>query len=74
MRQHVTDATITVNGKRRPFAASDVAALLEGMGYGSEPAGVAVALNGSVVPRSRWHDERLSPGDAVEIVGAVQGG
>ena len=38
------------------------------------PRGVAVARNGEVVPRSRWEDQRLEPGDALELVTAVAGG
>ncbi len=36
--------------------------------------GVAVAVDGDVVPRSSWDDRMLTEGAAVEIVGAVQGG
>lgn len=36
--------------------------------------GVAVAVDGAVVPRSQWATTRLRPGSAVEIVTAVQGG
>lgn len=36
--------------------------------------GVAVALAGSVVPRSRWAATELSEGVELEIVTAVQGG
>jgi sulfur carrier protein len=36
--------------------------------------GIAVALNGSVVPRSAWGETALRPGDSVEIVRAMQGG
>lgn len=36
--------------------------------------GVAVALAGAVVPRSRWHQTALTEGDELEIVTAVQGG
>jgi sulfur carrier protein len=39
-----------------------------------DPRGVAVALDGEVVPRSRWSTTRLADGQAVEIVRAVQGG
>ncbi|MFD0560538.1 sulfur carrier protein ThiS [Stackebrandtia endophytica] len=35
--------------------------------------GIAVAVNGEVVPGSRWH-RRLSDGDQIEILTAVQGG
>ncbi|MBZ5736441.1 sulfur carrier protein ThiS [Nocardioides sp. TRM66260-LWL] len=36
--------------------------------------GVAVALNGAVVPAAAWHETRLSENDAVEVVTAHQGG
>lgn len=36
--------------------------------------GVAVALNGEVVPKSQWESTRLTPGDQVEIVTAAAGG
>ncbi|NDK33092.1 sulfur carrier protein ThiS [Nesterenkonia haasae] len=36
--------------------------------------GVAVALDGEVVPRSRWAVTELSAGQDLEIVTAVQGG
>ncbi|MBX3102613.1 MAG: sulfur carrier protein ThiS [Bacteroidetes bacterium] len=36
--------------------------------------GVAVALNGQVVPRSEWTATSLKSGDVIEIVRAFQGG
>ena len=36
--------------------------------------GVAVALNGEIVHRTRWHETEVHDGDDVEIVRAVQGG
>ncbi|MFE6734482.1 sulfur carrier protein ThiS [Microbacterium sp. NPDC057650] len=36
--------------------------------------GVAVAVGGAVVPRSRWSARRVAEGDEIEIVTAVQGG
>ncbi len=36
--------------------------------------GVAIALNGAVVPAAAWPDTRLSENDAVELVTAHQGG
>jgi sulfur carrier protein len=36
--------------------------------------GVAVAVDGEVVPRARWDDTVLAPDTRVEIVAAVQGG
>jgi sulfur carrier protein len=36
--------------------------------------GIAVAVNGAVVPRGEWSATALRPGDAVEVLTAVQGG
>ncbi|MVQ42079.1 sulfur carrier protein ThiS [Microbacterium sp. MAH-37] len=36
--------------------------------------GVAVAVGGAVVPRSRWSAHQVAAGDEIEIVTAVQGG
>jgi sulfur carrier protein len=46
---------------------------LEQLGV-DDPRGVAVALDGEVVPRSGWATTRLHEGQAVEILRAVQGG
>ena len=39
-----------------------------------EERGVAVALNGEVVPRGAWMSTTLRGGEHVEVVRAVQGG
>ena len=36
--------------------------------------GVAVAVNGSVVPRGSWAETVLTEADEVEVLTAVQGG
>lgn len=36
--------------------------------------GVAVAVEGEVVPRSEWSARLLAEGEAIEVVHAVQGG
>jgi len=63
--------TITVNGEphdlRGPTTVADL------LGDRSRQ-GTAVAVNGDVVPRARHAEVSLRPGDAVEIVTAVQGG
>ncbi len=38
------------------------------------PRGIAVALNGCVVPAAEWADTSLHEGDVVEVVTAHQGG
>jgi len=35
---------------------------------------IAVERNGEIVPRSRYADSRLVPGDTLEIIAAVGGG
>lgn len=41
---------------------------------GIEPRGVAVAVDGEVVPRSAWSKALLADGARVEVVGAAAGG
>jgi sulfur carrier protein len=36
--------------------------------------GIAVAVNGAVVPRGVWTSTTIRDGDAVEVLTAVQGG
>ena len=43
-------------------------------GAPEEGRGVAVAIDGEVVPRGRWDDVALADGARVEVVQAVQGG
>ena len=69
MSQH-----IQVNGKPESLAASTLDALLRTKGVAAGAKGVAVALNGQVVPASRWLDTALSPGDELEIVRPFSGG
>jgi sulfur carrier protein len=64
---------IYVNGDEQQDAAT-VAALLERLGFGERARGVAVALDGEVVPRAEWHAARRAPGTRVGVVGAIQGG
>ena len=64
---------IVVNGTEQENAAS-VIALLERLGLGAAPRGVAVALDGEVLPRAQWAARPLHEGARVEVVGAIQGG
>jgi sulfur carrier protein len=50
-----------------------LADLLEHLGIG-DPRGIAVALDGDVVPRSSWSTTRLTEGQTVEVLRAIQGG
>jgi sulfur carrier protein len=66
--------TIRVNGESEPLSAATVEALLTEKATDTSQRGIAVALNGAVVPRAAWRDTVLKPGDSVEIVRARQGG
>jgi sulfur carrier protein len=64
---------VVLNGEKVELAdGATVAAVLEGMGGPSS--GRAVAVNGEVVPRSRWAEVVLAPSDRVEVLTAAQGG
>ncbi len=66
---------IELNG--RPHELPDGAALDAAVGAsGADPEarGVAVALDGEVVPRSEWERTPLCDGQAVEVLAAIQGG
>ena len=64
---------LTVNGRpqSRPETCS-VAALVAEITEANR--GVAVAVNGTVVPRSTWAAVDLADGDKVEVLTAAQGG
>jgi len=74
MTQVATQPTIRINGENEPLAAATIAILLEEKAVDTGQRGIAVALNGSVIPRSAWADTELKSGDSVEIVRARQGG
>ncbi len=64
---------VTVNGQDRSVDDNcSVGDLADSVGVG--PSGVAVAVNGEVVPRSSWPATPLHDGDRVELLGAMQGG
>ena len=67
--------TIEVNGERIEVdEPATVTAVVERIGAGGDRRGVAVAVNGEVVPRSAWDSTELADGERVEVVGAIQGG
>ncbi len=66
-------SVIRINGKDEALAAATVAELLLSRGI-EKPRGVAVALNGTVVPAARWRETPLSVGDEIEIVRPFGGG
>jgi sulfur carrier protein len=65
---------IRINGQDEILSVSTLAALLEEKAVDVGQRGIAVALNGTVVPRTAWSETPLQGGDVVEIVRARQGG
>jgi sulfur carrier protein len=67
--------TVTINGERRELpAGATVASLIASLHNAPEGRGVAVAVEGEVVPRAQWPSTALPEGATVEVVVAVQGG
>jgi sulfur carrier protein len=64
---------VLVNGQAREVAAGStvdrVVAAVTDLEYG-----VAVAVNGEVLPRHGWPGASVCDGDQIEIITAVQGG
>ena len=65
---------MTVNGEERDCEAANLAELCTAEGVEPGRRGIAVALNGRVVPREDWDRTALAPQDRVEIVRAFAGG
>jgi sulfur carrier protein len=66
---------IMLNGEPRDLRDyATVADAVDASGAPDSHDGVAVAVGGEVIPRSRWADQVLAEGDQVEVLQAVQGG
>ena len=66
---------IVLNGEHHELGAGDtVAVALERIGLELDARGVAVAVDGEVVPRAGWHSFTLPEGAQVEVLTAMQGG
>jgi sulfur carrier protein len=66
---------IVLNGEPREVAErASVRDAIVAAGAPEEARGVAVAIDGEVVPRRHWDELPLEEGQRVEVVRAVQGG
>jgi len=66
---------IELNGEPRELAAgATLADAVRESGAGDGARGVAVALDGVVVPRAEWEATALAGGQSVEVLAAIQGG
>lgn len=64
---------VWINGEQRELA--DGATVPDALGALDLPhVGVAVAVDGEVVPKARWDGTVLDEGARVEVLTAVQGG
>ena len=65
---------ITINGEQRTVNASTLVDLLKTESINPSAKFVAVAINGSVIPRPSWSITKVETGDSVEIVQPAPGG
>jgi sulfur carrier protein len=65
---------IFVNGEPRDRTGATVAELLVDLGVDPTARGVAVAVDGEVIPRAAWGALTVNEGQRVEALSAMQGG
>ena len=65
---------IFVNGEPSERAGATVAELLAELGVDAGARGVAVAVDGEVIPRAEWGELTVNEGQRVEALSAMQGG
>ena len=64
-----------VNGEPREVAeGTTVGALVVELGLPAQGRGVAVAVDGEIVPRAKWRERHVNEGERVEALSAMQGG
>ena len=67
--------TVLLNGEPHTLPDGATAAdAVRAAGAPEDARGVAVALDGEVVPRGEWGSTALTEGGQVEVLSAVQGG
>ena len=66
---------VTLNGSETEVAdGATVGGVLDRLDVPEGRRGVAVAVDGEVVPRGEWDERSLAQGARVEVVAAIQGG
>jgi sulfur carrier protein len=66
---------IVLNGERAELQPGEtLAGVLAGLGLTVQAQGVAVAVDGEVVPRAAWDTFALAQDARVEVLTAMQGG
>jgi sulfur carrier protein len=65
---------VTLNGETTELQAQSVSDALQQCDIAPDAKGIAVAVNGVVVPRMQWAEKALAANDSVEIVKVFAGG
>ena len=65
---------IYVNGEPHERDGATITDLLADLGVEARARGVAVAVDGEVVPRAEWDERTVNEGQRVEALSAMQGG
>lgn len=67
---------IQVNGQDRQFTEPGALKLTDILSEldVKQQRGIAIAVNGRVIPKSQWMQAELGDGDVIEIIRATQGG
>jgi sulfur carrier protein len=66
---------VVVNGEATEFAeGTTVAKIVETLGRDPSGRGIAVAVNGAVIPRGTWQETKVRNDDEIEVLAAVGGG
>ena len=68
-----TASQIWVNGQDELLGVATLAALLQEKAVDTGKRGIAVAVNGAIVPRTAWAQTTLRAGDRIEIVRVSSG-
>jgi sulfur carrier protein len=67
--------TVELNGKPVELSkGATVADAVDAAGANGDRRGIAVAVEGEVVPRGEWKRTSLRDGQSIEVVRAIQGG
>lgn len=66
--------TISVNNQALEIEAQTMLSHVVFQQVGENPKGIAVAINGQVIPKTSWEETAVSEHDDILIIKATQGG
>ena len=66
--------TISLNNQTQEIEAQTVLSELVFLHVGEKQKGIAVAINGQVIPKTSWEQTLVSENDDILIIKATQGG